>query len=98
VIVKTWDERRLVLPITHFVEKPFENWTRTSSQLVGIVMIYADYRLPVDRLLAAFESMVRADPDWDGEVLELVVVEMAEQTVAIRGTASAQAPAVWGLR
>jgi hypothetical protein len=49
-------------------------------------------------LRAAFESMVRADPDWDGEVLELVVVEMAEQTVAIRGTASAQAPAVWGLR
>lgn len=50
VVVRIWDERRLVLPVTYFLEKPFQNWTRTSSDILGTVFLYVDYGLPVERL------------------------------------------------
>ncbi|MEZ4483602.1 MAG: mechanosensitive ion channel [Syntrophotaleaceae bacterium] len=50
VVVRIWDLRRLVVPMTHFLEKPFQNWTRTSADLLGTVFIYADYSLPVEAL------------------------------------------------
>lgn len=98
VVVKTWDDRRLVLPITHLIEKPFENWTRTDTQLLGVIMIYADYRAPVERLREEFLRLVKEDPDFDGETAELRLIDVTDRTLVLRGTASADAKVVFDLR
>jgi small-conductance mechanosensitive channel len=97
-VVKTWDDRRIVLPITYLLEKPFENWTRTDSQLVGVVMIYADYSAPVEALRAEFLRLVHADPGWDGDTASLAVVDTTDRTVVLRGTASGDAKTIFDLR
>jgi small-conductance mechanosensitive channel len=98
VVVKTWDERRIILPITYMIETPFENWTRTDKQLIGVVMLYVDFRAPVQRIRDAFVAFVQDDPDWDGETVALVVLDVTDQTMALRGIASGDAKTVFDLR
>ena len=99
VVIRIWDLRRLVVPLTHFIEKPFENWTRRSADILGTVFFYADYTVPVDEIRAALRRIVEASELWDGEVCGLQVTNATERTVELRALVSAAtSPAAWDLR
>jgi small-conductance mechanosensitive channel len=99
VVVRIWDLRRLVVPITYFIEHPFQNWTRTSSDLLAVVTIHVDYTLPVDAVRAEFRRILEASPRWDGKVCSLQVTEAFERTMVIRPLASARSSSdAWDLR
>ena len=84
VVVKIWDDRRLILPLSYFIEKPFQNWTRKSSQLLGAVFVYVDYGMPVAPLRAEVERIVKGAPEWDGRFFNLQVTDATERTMQIR--------------
>jgi small-conductance mechanosensitive channel len=99
VVVRVWDRRRIVLPITHFVNQPFENWTRQSSDLVGPVFLHVDHTAPVDALREATQRIVDDSPHWDGDVCQLVVTGATERTIELRITVSStSASRLWDLR
>jgi small-conductance mechanosensitive channel len=99
VVIHLWDQRRLVVPITYFLEKPFENWTRRSPELLGTVFLYFDYHLPVNELREEFFRYVNAHPAWDGRVKSLVVADAKETSIQIRALVSAADPdKLWILR
>jgi small-conductance mechanosensitive channel len=99
VVVRIWDLRRLVLPITYFIEKPFQNWTRTSADILGTVFLYVDYDVPVDALRQELTRILEASPLWDRKVNVLQVTDAKERTVELRALASAaDASAAWDLR
>ncbi|KMQ51221.1 mechanosensitive ion channel MscS [Chitinispirillum alkaliphilum] len=99
VVVKIWDWRRLVLPISYFIERPFQNWTRTSASIMGRILMYADYRIDVPDLRIAMEKEVKDHPLWDGRVYCLQVTECRERTVELRILVSAvDSPKAWDLR
>jgi small-conductance mechanosensitive channel len=84
VVVKIWDDRRLILPLSYFIEKPFQNWTRKSSQLLGAVFVYVDYGMPVAPLRAEVERIVKGAPEWDGRFFNLQVTDATERSMQIR--------------
>lgn len=99
VVVRVWDRRRIVLPITHFVENPFQNWTRTSADLIGSVFLYVDYRTPIQALRDELYRVVEGSDHWDGDVCALHVTDTTERCVEVRAIASAgTAPQLWELR
>ncbi|MDH5656205.1 MAG: mechanosensitive ion channel family protein, partial [Spirochaetia bacterium] len=99
VVVKIWDERRLVLPITYFLEKPFQNWTRTTSDLLGTVFIYADYSIPVQIIRSRLEEFLKKSKLWDGRVCSLQVTNLKDSTVELRALMSSRdASDSWDLR
>lgn len=99
VVVRVWDRRRVVMPITHFVEKPFQNWTRTSSDLIGTVFLYVDYRTPVGEIRDELHRVVEKSEYWDGDVRALQVTDTSEHSIELRAIASAEsAPQLWELR
>jgi small-conductance mechanosensitive channel len=89
VVVKLWDNRRLVLPISYFVENAFENWTRQTSDLVGTVTLYLDHRTPVDALRGELLDVLRSSPRWNGEAWTLQVTDVTERTIEVRALMSA---------
>ncbi len=89
VTMKTWDGRRRVLPITYFIENQFDNWTKTSEEKVAQVVLHADYAVPVEKVRAKAKELVEADPDWNGTIADLVVIDATDRTLALRVTASA---------
>ena len=85
VVVKVWDERRLIVPLQWFIENPFQNWTRTTSDLIGSVFFWMDYSVPIDPLRGELERLVKEVPElWDGRVSGLQVTETTENSVQIR--------------
>lgn len=99
VVVKIWDERRLVLPISYFTEKPFQNWTRTSSKILGSVFIYTDYQMPVQKLREKLTELLKDNPLWDKDCNVLQVTNATERTVELRALMSAtDAARAWDLR
>lgn len=84
VVVRIWDERRLILPLSYFIEKPFQNWTRRSSQLHGTVYVHVDYRTPLTPLRAEVERIVRGSPEWDGRYFNLQVTDASERSMQLR--------------
>ena len=99
VVMKLWDERRLILPLSYFIEKPFQNWTRQSAQLLGSAFIYVDYTMPLAPLRTEMERIVRAAPEWDGRVFVLQVTDATERTMQLRILATAAtAPLAFDLR
>jgi len=78
------------LPLTYFMQKPFQNWTRESASLIGTAMIYVDYAAPVDAMRARLDQIVRASPLWDGKVVSLQVTDLKERTMEVRCLASAR--------
>lgn len=99
VVVKVWDLRRLVVPLSYFMEKPFQNWTRDSAQIIGAVMFQADYTVPVHIVRAKLKEIVEASKLWDGKVINLQVTDCTDTTVQLRALVSAASgPAVWDLR
>lgn len=99
VVVRVWDLRRLVVPITYFIEQPFQNWTRSSADILGTVFLYADYTVPLDALRAELTRLLDASRYWDGKVNVLQVTDAKEHTLEIRALASAEDAALaWNLR
>jgi small-conductance mechanosensitive channel len=99
VVVKIWDLRRLVVPITYFIEKPFQNWTRTSADLLGSVFLYVDYTVPVDAVREQLQKVLKESEYWDGKVCVLQVTNASERTVELRALMTAvDAPTAWNLR
>ncbi len=99
IVVKLWDERRLVVPLQWIVEHPFQNWTRTSAQLIGSVFLWTDYRMPLAPLRAELQRICAAAPEWDGRVALLQVVESSERAMQLRAlVSSADASKNWDLR
>ncbi len=99
VVVRIWDLRRLVLPINYFIEKPFQNWTRKSADIMGTVYIYADYRIPVEEVRKELRRIVEGNKWWDGKVCSLQVTNATEHTVELRALVSSpDSSANWDLR
>jgi small-conductance mechanosensitive channel len=71
VVVRIWDLRRLILPVSYFIETPFQNWTRASADILGTIFFHLDYRVPIESLRAELRRIVEADPRWDGKVCGL---------------------------
>jgi small-conductance mechanosensitive channel len=99
VVVQIWDKRRLVLPTTYFIEKPFQNWTRNSSDILGTVYIYTDFDLPIDKLREEQTRLLNATDLWDRKVDVIQVTDLTEKTMELRALMSAKdAPTAWDLR
>ena len=99
VVVRIWDQRRLVVPISYFLEQPFQNWTRTSSELIGSVYLYTDYSVDIEAVRRQLGSIVRATPLWDKRVENLQVTAATDKGLELRALVSASnASEVWDLR
>lgn len=99
VVVRVWDLRRLVLPISYFIENPFENWTRSTADILGWVHLEVDYRVPVAALRERLEQVVTASPLWDAKVVNLQVTNLGNYTVQLRALMSApDSSASWDLQ
>ncbi|WP_428328113.1 mechanosensitive ion channel family protein [Mucilaginibacter sp.] len=90
VVLNIWDQRRLILPINYFIEKPFQNWTRTTSELLGTVFLYLDYNTPIDALRIAFDDLLSKTPLWDKRVKVIQVTDAKEKTIEVRALMSAR--------
>ena len=90
VVVRIWDNRRMVLPLTYFIEKPFQNWTRTGAALLGTVFLYVDYTMPVDELRQQLPKALEGDKKWDGAVQGVQVTDANATVVEIRVLVSAR--------
>lgn len=85
VVVKIWDERRLVVPLQYFIEKPFQNWTRSTSSLIGSVFLWVDYSVPLDALREEVQRVCTDIPHlWDGRVCVLQVTDTSEKSMQLR--------------
>src|SRR5690606_10088044 len=78
VVVKIWDERRLIVPTTYFIERPFQNWTRRSSDILGTVYLYTDYRVPVDAIREELTRLLEKTDKWDQKVNVVQVTDTTE--------------------
>jgi len=92
VTVRTWDLRRMILPITYFVEKPFQNWSRVSTDLLGAVVLYLDYQAPIGELRKELKRLVENNPKWDRKVCGLQVTDTKQTTIEVRALVSASNP------
>src|SRR6185437_12883551 len=89
VVVRIWDLRRIVLPLTYFIEHPFENWTRTTKWLLGTVMLEVDYTVPVGAERGELERLAHGNPLWGGQVCALQVTDAKEHTLVLRALVDA---------
>ena len=92
VTIRTWDLRRMILPITYFVEKPFQNWSRVSTDLLGAVVLYLDYQAPIGELRKELKRLVENNPKWDRKVCGLQVTDTKQSTIEVRALVSASDP------
>ena len=99
VVVKIWDLRRLIVPITYFIEKPFQNWTRKTADILGTVFIYVDYTVPFEAMREQLQKILNESDLWDKKVCVLQVTNATERTVEVRALMSAaDASTAWSLR
>ncbi len=99
VVVRIWDLRRLVVPISYFIEKPFQNWTRVSADLLGTVYLYLDYLMPVEEIRGELHRLLKASDDWDGKVEGVQVTGADARTMEVRTLMSASdSGKLWNLR
>lgn len=99
VVVKIWDDRRLVVPLSYFIEKPFQNWTRNSANILGSIFVWADYSINVDELRPVVEQIVKDCTDWDKRFWNLQVTDTNERAMQLRVLATAaDASKAWNLR
>lgn len=99
VVIRTWDWRRIVMPLSSFLEKPFQNWTLEDSSLIGTVFWHVDYSAPIEEMRGKLSDLLKESAYWDRRVAALQVVEAEERTLKIRALMSARnAAAAWDLR
>lgn len=94
VVIRLWDLRRLIVPLTYFIEKPFQNWTRTGSEIIGTVFIYVDYTLPVEVLREELQRIVKQSNLWNGKTCVLQVTDFTETTMQLRCLMSANSSSI----
>ena len=90
VVVKIWDYRRLVVPLSYFIENPFQNWTRETADLMGTSFLYVDYSVPIKALREEYFSFIGQQPQWDGKIKALQVTNISEHTIEVRCLMSAK--------
>lgn len=99
VVVRLWDWRRLVLPLTYFIQKPFQNWTRDGASLIGSVFLSVDHTAPLDAMRKKLGEIAAQSPLWDRNVVNLQVSDAKENVIEVRMLVSARnAPQAWDLR
>lgn len=99
VVLALWDQRRLIIPLQWFIEHPFQNWTRRTSQLIGSVMFWVDYGMPLAPLRVELERICNSAPEWDRQTCCLQAVETSERALQIRALVSAtDSSLAWDLR
>ncbi len=99
VSVRIWDQRRLIVPLQWFIENPFTNWTRSSSQIIGTVFVWVDYRMPLAPLREELARIVEQAPEWDRRVQVLQVTDTNERAMQLRVLVSSQDSGLnWDLR
>jgi small-conductance mechanosensitive channel len=99
VTIHIWDDRRLVVPLSYFIEKPFQNWTRVSANLLGSVFFWADYTLPVQDIRAKVQAIVESCKDWDRRFWNFQVTDTTERAIQVRVLATAaDSGKAWNLR
>jgi small-conductance mechanosensitive channel len=99
VVIRLWDWRRMVVPLSYFIEKPFQNWTRDTASLIGVIALHVDYRADVPRIRRWLAGAVKESRLWDGAVVNLQVIDADSRTIELRALVSARnAPQSWDLR
>ncbi|MCK1743844.1 mechanosensitive ion channel [Bradyrhizobium sp. 139] len=99
VVIRLWDWRRMVVPLSYFIEKPFQNWTRDTASLIGTIALHVDYRADVPRIRRWLEEAIKESRLWDGAVVNLQVIDADSRTIELRALVSARnAPQSWDLR
>ncbi|MGY4506033.1 small-conductance mechanosensitive channel [Bradyrhizobium sp. GM24.11] len=99
VVIRLWDWRRMVVPLSYFIERPFQNWTRDTASLIGVIALHVDYRADVPRIRRWLEGAVKESKLWDGAVVNLQVIDADSRTIELRALVSARnAPQSWDLR
>jgi len=99
VVVRLWDLRRMIVPLTYFIEKPFQNWTYEGTEQIGSVVLHVDYTVPVDRLRRELDEIGHQSKLWDGKVAALQVTDATDSTIELRALVSARTPGqTWDLR
>lgn len=99
VVIRIWDLRRLVLPISYFLSHPFQNWTRTSAEILGAAILYADYTVPVEELRRELRRICESTSLWKGNVCILHVADATERTIQLRALMDARNSGdAWDLR
>lgn len=99
VVVKIWDWRRLIVPLSYVIENPFQNWTRESASIIGSVTWHTDYTVPVAEMRAKLKEFLEQSSLWDGDVQVLQVINSHPETIELRALMSAKnSPTAWDLR
>ena len=99
VVIRIWDLRRLVVPLSYFIEKPFQNWTRVTANLLGTVFVYVDYTVPVEEIRQELHRILEGSGMWDGKTWGLQVTDAGQHTVQLRALMSApNGSQAWDLR
>jgi small-conductance mechanosensitive channel len=99
VVVRIWDLRRMIVPLTYFIEQPFQNWTYESAEQIGSVLIRVDRAVPIDRVRQRLNEVLRESKLWDGKVANLQVTDLPDDKVELRALVSARNPGqTWDLR
>ncbi|GAA2414915.1 mechanosensitive ion channel [Streptomyces glaucosporus] len=99
IVIRTWDERRITMPVSYFAGKPFENWSRNGAQMTGTVYLHLDHSAPISEIRAKTEEIVRASDAWDGRDWNLVVTDTTPSTIVVRAMVTARtSDDVWTLR
>ncbi|HUD49637.1 MAG TPA: mechanosensitive ion channel domain-containing protein [Candidatus Baltobacteraceae bacterium] len=99
VVIHIWDDRRLIVPLSDFIEKSFENWTRTSAGLLGSVLLWVDYSLPLEETRDTVRQIIETNPLWDRRFWNLQVTDASERTMQIRVLVTAvDSSTSWNLR
>ncbi len=99
VVVRIWDQRRLIVPLQYWIEKPFQNWTRSTSEIIGTVFLYVDYRMPLTPLREALQRACEMSEHWDKRIALLQVTDAERESLQLRClVTAASASAAWDLR
>ncbi|MFF1745602.1 mechanosensitive ion channel family protein [Streptomyces mirabilis] len=97
--VRTWDERRITMPVSYFTSKPFENWSRGTPQMTGIVFFHVDHSAPVEAMREQLRDILRECPAWDGRDYGLAVTDSTPNTMQVRALVTAKdADDIWTVR
>jgi small-conductance mechanosensitive channel len=97
--VRTWDERRITMPVSYFTSKPFENWSRGGAQMTGIVYWHLDHSAPMEAMRRQLREILRDCPEWDGRACDLTVTDSTPNTIEVRALVTAKdADDIWKVR
>lgn len=99
VVLDIWDQRRLILPISYFVDNNYENWSRSSTELLSTISIYADYSLPIEPMRKKLNEIVKESPCWDGRAASIQVTDMNDNCMIVRALVSSEdSSKAWDLK